>query len=175
LADPSVLRAYTRCPATLKRNSKNTLRYITKRGKLIGSLIPPQANAMLQIVILVILLAGLGFKRKNKYLRHGTLTLVATVLNLFSFLLVMLPSLLEKEIVRTQPFHIISVVTLFHSAVGAVTVVLSVWLTAAWHLQSTPKDCFKRKNLMQITMVLWTLSLILGYLLYTYLYTTLIP
>jgi len=138
-------------------------------------LIPPQANAVLQIVILVILFASMGFKRKNKYWQHGALTLVATVLNLFSFLLAMLPSALGKEIIQTQPFHIVSIVTLFHSAIGAVTVLLSVWLVAAWHLQSTPKDCFKRKNLMRVTMVLWMLSLILGYLLYTYLYTTLIP
>ncbi len=117
----------------------------------------------------------MGFKRKNKYWQHGALTLVATVLNLFSFLLVMLPSALGKEIILTQPFHIVSIVILFHSAIGAVTVLLSVWLVAAWHLQSAPKDCFKRKNLMRVTIVLWTLSLILGYLLYTYLYTTLIP
>jgi uncharacterized membrane protein YozB (DUF420 family) len=117
----------------------------------------------------------MGFKRKKRYWHHGALFLVATVLNLFSFLLVMLPSALGKEIVQTQPFHVVSIVILSHSAVGAVTVLLSVWLVAAWHLQSATKDCFRRRNLMRATMALWMLSLVLGYLLYAYLYTTLIP
>lgn len=137
-------------------------------------LITPQASAVLQIVILVILFASMGFKQKNKYWQHGFLTLVATVLNLFSFLLVMLPSVLRMEIIQTQPFNIISILALSHSAIGAITVLLSVWLVAAWRLQSAPKECFKRKNLMWITMALWVLSLILGFLLYAYLYTTLI-
>ncbi len=136
--------------------------------------IPPQVNAILQIVILVILSASLGFKRKHKYRQHGTLTLAATVLNLFSFLLVMLPSLLGKEIIQTQPLHIVSIVILSHSAIGFVTILLSLWLVAAWHFHAETKDCFKRKNLMRVTMGLWTLTLILGFLLYTYLHTTLI-
>ncbi len=140
-----------------------------------GPLFPPQVNAALQIVILVILSASMWFKRKNKHWQHGAMTLVATVLNLFSFLLVMLPSALGKEIVQTQPFHSVSIVILSHSAIGAITVVSGIWLVAAWHLQSATKDCFKRKNLMRITMALWMLSLILGFVLYAYLYTTLIP
>ncbi|MDH7563329.1 MAG: DUF420 domain-containing protein [Candidatus Bathyarchaeota archaeon] len=138
-------------------------------------LIPPQINAALQIAILVILSASMGFKRKKKYRQHGALTLIATVLNLFSFLLVMLPSALGKEIVQTQPFHAVSVAILSHSVVGAVTVLLSVWLVAAWRLRSETKDCFKRKNLMRATIALWMLSLVLGFLVYAYLYTTLIP
>ncbi len=117
----------------------------------------------------------MGFKRKKKYRQHGALTLVATMLNLFSFLLVMLPSVLRLEIIRTQPFHIVSIVTLSHTAIGAVTVLLGVWLVAVWHLQSAPRDCFKRKNFMRVTIVFWMLSLILGFLLYAYLHTAFIP
>ena len=138
-------------------------------------LIPPQVNAVLQFVILVFLSIAIGFKRRNSYWRHGALTLVATVLNLFSLLTVMLPSALGKEIIRTQPFHIVSVVTFFHSSIGAVTAFLSVWLVVTWHLRSSPKDCFKRKNLMRVTMALWMFSVILGFLLYAYLHTTLLP
>ncbi len=138
-------------------------------------LISPQVNAALQIAILVILSVGMGFKRKKRYWQHGALTLVATVLNLFSFLLVMLPSVLRLEILRTQPFHIVSIVTLSHTAIGAVAVLLGISLVAVWHLQSTSKDCFRRKNWMRVTIVLWMFALVLGFLLYAYLYTTLIP
>ncbi|MBS7633239.1 hypothetical protein KEJ15_06455 [Candidatus Bathyarchaeota archaeon] len=138
-------------------------------------LIPPQMNAVLQIIILAILFASIGFKIKKKYWQHGALTLIATVLNLFSFLLVMLPSALGKEIIQTQPFHAVSIAILSHSIVGAVTVLLSLWLVATWHVRSETKDCFKRKNLMRVTIALWMLSLVLGFLVYAYLYTTLIP
>ncbi len=138
-------------------------------------LISPQINAVLQIVILALLFASMGFKLKKKYSLHGTLALVATILNLLSFVLVMLPSVLSKDIVRTNPFHVVSIATLFHSTVGAIAMLLSVWLVAAWHLQSLPKGCFRRKNLMRAAIAFWMLSFALGFLLYTYLHTNLIP
>jgi len=69
------------------------------------ALIPPQINLGLQVIILALLFASLALKRKRKYFAHGATILIAVILNALSFLLVMMPSLLALEILKTQPLH----------------------------------------------------------------------
>ena len=128
-------------------------------------LISPQVNAAFQIIILVLLVAGIGVKLKKKFHLHGVLMLVAVILNLFSFFLIMFPSLLRMEIIVTQPFQTVSLIALIHSSVGLVSMILGVWLVGSWHLQS-PKTCFKNKRLMRVTSILWIVVLLGGFLLY---------
>ena len=128
-------------------------------------LISPQVNAAFQIIILVLLVAGIGVKLKKKFHLHGVLMLVAVILNLFSFFLIMFPSLLRMEIIVTQPFQTVSLTALIHSSVGLVSMILGVWLVGSWHLQS-PKTCFKNKRLMRVTSILWIVVLLGGFLLY---------
>jgi uncharacterized membrane protein YozB (DUF420 family) len=133
-------------------------------------LIPPQANVAFQVVILVMLFASIAFKLKRRFFLHGATVLIALVLNTVSFLLVMLPSLMNKEIFRTQsvftPFYS---VTLTHAALGAIAEILAVWLVASWHLQSSSRNCVRKRKVMDMTLVLWILALLLGILLYAYL------
>jgi len=128
--------------------------------------ISPQANAMLQLIILVLFVVGIGMKWKKKFSLHGMILLVAVILNLFSFLLIMLPSLLRTQIIITQPLQAISIMTLIHSSVGLVVMILGIWLVASWHLQSSKKNCFKNKRLMRLTSILWLVVLLMGFLLY---------
>lgn len=132
--------------------------------------ISPQVNAMFQLIILVLLIAGIGMKWRKKLSLHGMIMLVAVILNLFSFVLIMLPSLLRTEIIITQPLQAVSIVALIHSSVGLVVMILGIWLVASWHLQSSIKNCFKNKRLMRLTSVLWLVVLLMGFLLYYLLY-----
>jgi uncharacterized membrane protein YozB (DUF420 family) len=129
-----------------------------------------QVNLGLQIAILAIIFIGYILKRRGNFFLHGTLMLVGVVLNIVSFLVVMGPSLLSFEIIRTQPLHEYSLITLTHGIVGGVALVMGVVIVALWHFQSSTKDCIKRKRLMKPTIVLWTTALILGIYLYTILY-----
>jgi uncharacterized membrane protein YozB (DUF420 family) len=95
--------------------------------------------------------------------------LAAVILNLFSFALIMLPSLLRMEIIITHPLHAVSITTLIHSSLGLAVIILGIWLVASWHLQSL-KNCFKNKRLMRLTSVLWLVVLLMGFLLYYLLY-----
>jgi uncharacterized membrane protein YozB (DUF420 family) len=138
------------------------------------ALIPPQINLGLQIIILAILFASLVLKRKRKYFAHGATMLTALILNTLSFLLVMMPSLRNLEIVRTQPLHWFSLATLAHAGVGAITIILSMWIVVAWRLQSSNQNCIKKRKLMRLTLILWLLVFLLGFLLYAALNTNLI-
>jgi hypothetical protein len=97
--------------------------------------------------------------------------LVAVVLNVFSFLFVMLPSLLGLEIVRTQPLHIFSIVALAHACIGAVSMTLGAWIVGSWHLRSSTVNCVKRRIIMRLVLILWLLALVVGIVLYMFLYT----
>jgi uncharacterized membrane protein YozB (DUF420 family) len=133
-------------------------------------LIPPQANVAFQVLILATLFASIAFKLKRRFFLHGATVLIALVMNTVSFLLVMLPSLMNKEIFRTQsvftPFYS---VTLAHAVLGAIAEILAVWLVASWHLQSSTRNCVRKRKVMDMTLVLWILALLLGILLYAYL------
>jgi len=125
---------------------------------------------MFQLIILALLVVGIGIKRRKKFALHGMIMLAAVILNLFSFFLIMLPSLLRTEIVITQPLQAVSIVALIHSSVGLVVMILGIWLVASWHLQSSIKNCFKNKRLMRLASVLWLVVLLMGFLLYYLLY-----
>ena len=134
-----------------------------------------QTNMIVQTIVLATLLASMTLKRKRKYFAHGTIMLIAVVLNTISFLLVMMPSLLNMEIVRTQPMHWFSLTTMAHAGLGAITIMLSAWLIAAWHLQPSNRECVRKRKFMRLTIVLWVVVFLLGFLLYAVLYTSFIP
>ena len=137
---------------------------------IVGPLISPQATAVLQVVILALLLLGVEVKRRKKFVLHGVTMLGAVVLNVLSFVLIMFPSLLTMEIISRQPLHVISMVTLIHSSTGLSVVILGIWLLAAWRLRSSPAMCFRHRQRMRLTATLWLVALLMGFVLYYFLY-----
>ncbi|HVO37086.1 MAG TPA: hypothetical protein VMT01_02835 [Candidatus Acidoferrum sp.] len=129
-----------------------------------------QINLGLQIAILVLLSVSTVLKKMRRRLAHGVLMSVATFLNLASFLIIMLPSLLRMEILRTNPYNIISIVTIAHASLGMITIIFSVWLVGSWHFKSSVQNCARRKKMMRTTLILWSTVLLLGFVLYYYLY-----
>jgi uncharacterized membrane protein YozB (DUF420 family) len=129
-----------------------------------------QANLVFQIVVLVLLFVSLSLKQRRKYLAHGMTMSIAVVLNALSFLLMMLPSLLNMEIVKTEPFRSVSIAAIAHASLGVVAVFLALWLVASWHFQSSTQNCVRRKKMMRLTLILWLIVLLLGFVLYYFLY-----
>jgi hypothetical protein len=129
-----------------------------------------QVNLGLQIGILALIWVAYFIKKRRKYFIHGALMSVGVILNIISFLLVMGPSLLSLGIVRTHPLHEYSLITLAHSAIGGIALILGAITVVSWRLQSTTKNCVKMKRLMKPTIILWTIALVLGILLYIVLY-----
>ena len=128
-------------------------------------------SLVVQIATLSIVISGYILKRRMRLISHGTLMLVAVVLQFFSFLLIMGPaflSLVENGLVQ-RPIWL-STITLVHASLGGVALATGIWFTALWHLQTSIDNCIKRKAVMRYLFVIWILALILGITLYTLLY-----
>lgn len=128
-----------------------------------------QVNLAFQIAILVVLLAGFMFKRRGDFFLHGTAMFVSVILNAVSFFVVMGPSLIGRvQFVEINPLGRLSSVILAHAIVGGAAEVLGLWIVASWHLQSSTQKCVMKKKIMLVTMILWIIAILLGFLLYAF-------
>lgn len=130
-----------------------------------------KTNLVFQIVILVLLFAGLILKKRRSYFLHGGTMMIAAILNALSFILIMGPSILNlgQRFVE-KPLNIISVATMAHGILGAVAEFLAIWVVVSWRLRSSTKHCARKRKIMQVTLVVWLTALFLGVLLYAFLY-----
>ena len=121
-------------------------------------------NLLIQIISFLLLLTGLVYKSKGKFRIHGSVMGIAVFLHLISFLLAMGPSFLDGfEFFTTDTLHTGVQTMWVHAITGAVALILGIVLVAAWILQSSNiKTCIRRKRLMDITALLWTISVIFG-------------
>lgn len=134
-----------------------------------------QVNLAFQILILLMLSLSLVLKTKKKLYLHGSVMLMAFVLNTISITLVMAPSLYAKsEPISKVPFQTFSIAVLTHVSLGVIAEVLAFWLVISWRLRP-PQHCVRKRRLMRVTILTWLVALFMGILLYLYLYTSLIP
>ncbi len=128
-------------------------------------------NLVLQVSILAMVVSGYILKRKMRFRAHGTLMLVAVVMQFFSFLLIMGPSFfsLAENGLFQRPIWL-SAITLFHASLGGISLATGIWIAASWHLQTSTVNCIKRKRIMLYLIVTWIFALILGAILYLLLY-----
>ena len=141
---------------------------------VVKSMVSPfvaQINLVFQIIILALLFASLMLKKRRNYFLHGTTMMIAVILNAFSFILVMGPSLLNLgRLVVDKPLNIISMATVTHGILGAIAEILAVWVVVSWRLRSSTRYCIRKRKMMQVTLVVWLIALFLGILLYAFLY-----
>jgi uncharacterized membrane protein YozB (DUF420 family) len=130
-----------------------------------------QVNLGIQLVILAVLFASLIMKNRRNYFLHGGTMTAAALLNAFSFILVMGPSLFGLEqLVVSQPQHVASLVTIIHASFGTIAEILAIWLVVSWRLRSSVKYCAMKRKTMKIVLILWLVALFSGILLHFLLY-----
>ena len=130
-----------------------------------------QVNLIVQVSILAVIIVSLMLKKKSSYFIHGATMLLAVLLNAFSFLLVMGPSLFGlKEFVFAQPSHVISIFLIIHAGFGTIAELVGAWLIFAWRMRSGIRYCAKHRKLMRHVLILWLISLISGFVVYSLLY-----
>jgi uncharacterized membrane protein YozB (DUF420 family) len=129
-------------------------------------------NLLIQIIAFLLLLTGLIYKAKGKFRIHGSVMGVAVFMHLISFLLAMGPSLFINFEFFTTDTAYTGVKTLWvHAITGAVALILGIVLVVAWIFQSSNvKACVRRKRLMDVTALLWTISVIFGVATYLLFY-----
>jgi uncharacterized membrane protein YozB (DUF420 family) len=122
----------------------------------------------IQIVVLGLLLTAVFLKTQKKYKLHGTVMLSAVVLHIISILVVMVPSFgaFFSAPSSVDYANIFTILTLVHVSSGLLAALLGIWLVSSWHFQTNLQPCFGRKRFMDVTIVLWSLAIALGIVLY---------
>ena len=121
-------------------------------------------NLILQIVMLLLLIIGLFYKKKRKFKMHGVLMLIAVILHVLTFLVVMGPPFYESfnyYITATSDLSVQT--TLAHAVPGAIAMIMGIILVVAWAIRpSNVARCSRLKRLMDVTLLLWLISLLFG-------------
>ena len=93
-----------------------------------------------------------------------TTALVLHLITIFSWMIWSFISFLSAGSVDYG--NLLVLVILAHATLGVIAASLGVWLVALWHLQTDVQKCFGRKRVMLTTIVLWSVSILLGIVLY---------
>jgi uncharacterized membrane protein YozB (DUF420 family) len=127
---------------------------------------------LFQIIILALLLLSILFKYKRNYHWHGVSMGTGLILHLISIAMVMIPSLMGFRGLFENPTNFLAITILSHSFLGIAVLVLGGWLVAAWAVSPHEvASCFKRKKIMDLTLIFWLTTLTLGIFTYLLLYT----
>ena len=129
-------------------------------------------NLILQIIMFVIIVISLFYKNKMKFKIHGLLMGIAVILHVLTFLTVMGPIFFVylSEFVKYVSYPEIQT-TWIHAIPGAIAMIMGIMLVELWALHpSNIALCSRRKRLMDVTVLLWLISLIFGIATYILLY-----
>jgi uncharacterized membrane protein YozB (DUF420 family) len=125
-------------------------------------------SMIIQLVVFTLLIVAIVLKYQKKFRYHGITMFSAVVLHLISILAVMTPSISEffavPELINYADSFVM--LTMVHIIAGILAAGLGIWLVSVWHLKTNMQTCFKNKRIMDITFVLWLLSIVLGVVLY---------
>jgi len=127
-------------------------------------------SLLLQIVVLVLVSVAMWVKMRENYKMHGTLMALAVGLHTVTILVVMLPSLGGMGGIYENLYTRFALVTIIHSIAGSIAEILGLFLVGAWAFSRNVNDCFKRKQVMRVTIVSWVIGLVLGIYVYVMLY-----
>ena len=130
-------------------------------------------NLLIQIISFLVLLISIVYKTKGKIKIHGYLMGLAVLLHFITFLMVMGPRFSDGINGFITSINRIGVQTMWiHAITGGVALILGIFLIIAWITNlSNIAGCVKRKRVMDITVILWGLSLIFGILTYLSFYS----
>ena len=137
-----------------------------------GAVLQTDINLILQIVMFLIIVIGLVYKNKRKFKIHGGIMGIAVILHILSLLVVMGPAFSEGyEYFTTGTSDAGVQTTWIHAVPGAIAMIMGIVLVGAWALRSSNiAACSRRKRLMDITVLLWLISLIFGITTYIFFY-----
>lgn len=129
-------------------------------------------NLLTQIITIIIIILGIYFKKKGKLKHHGATLGIAVILHFLSFILVMGPIFSETFTFFSSEIGLLLVQTTWlHAVPGAIAIVLAIFLVLIWAIDpSNIAGCYKRKRIMDTTLVLWLFSLAFGIISYILFY-----
>jgi uncharacterized membrane protein YozB (DUF420 family) len=119
---------------------------------------------LIQLASFILLLGAIVYKTRGKFKIHGSVMGVALIVHFISFLIAMGPSFVGGFGFLTTETLKFGVQTLWvHAISGALSLALGFFLVFAWiSKMSEIKAFFRRKRIMDATILFWTISLIFG-------------
>ena len=125
-------------------------------------------NLLAQFITLAIILISLYFKKKGKIKQHGITMGIAVVVHILTFVMVMGPIFFQNFSYYSTELGVSWIQAIWlHAVPGALVLVLAVFLVIAWVIRASDvSPCYKRKRIMDVTLVLWVISLAFGILTY---------
>lgn len=138
-----------------------------------GAVLITDLNLLIQIVSFLVLLISIVYKTKGKIKIHGYLMGLAVLMHFITFVVAMGPSFSDGIDFFTGSTGLIGVQSMWiHAITGGVALVLGIFLVLAWIINlSNIVGCVKRKRIMDVTVILWALSIIFGIVTYVSFYT----
>lgn len=139
-----------------------------------GAPLEVDINLILQIVSFLVIVVGLVYKTKKKFKMHGKMMGVAVILHVISFLAVMGPVFFGNFGIYLDYILYTEIQTTWiHTIPGAAAMILGILLVGLWTLKpANMAACSKRKRLMDLTVLLWLISLVFGIGTYILVYTS---
>ena len=130
-------------------------------------------SLIIQIGSFILVLISMVYEVKRKFKIHGFIMGAGIGLHFINFLVAMLPLFIARFNAFTSETFLVFVQTLWvHVVSGALVLVLGFFIIIKWVSKpSTIKGCFRRKRLMDATVLLWATSLAFGIATYVALYT----
>jgi hypothetical protein len=114
-----------------------------------------------QIIAFALVAIAIAYKFKRKWKIHGFIMGGALALHFINFLAVMIPLFMSNFSLYETGSSFLFVQTLWiHVVSGVLALILASFITLTWIPKpSNLKHCFKRKRLMDATVLLWAISL----------------
>jgi uncharacterized membrane protein YozB (DUF420 family) len=125
-------------------------------------------NLVIQIVTFLLIVLGFRFKIRKKFQIHGYIMGVAVLLHLVFFIIAMWPSFSGGFEFFTTSIFLTGVLAMWiHAVAGTISLIIGLFIVLGWLLHvSDIARCFKRKRLMDVTLIFWLISLIFGIVTY---------
>ena len=130
-------------------------------------------NLIFQLITVALIIVSVVYKNKKKFKTHAQLMGVAVVIHILSFVAVMGPAFFTDFTGFVTFISLIEVQTMWiHAIFGLIAMVLGAVIVVLWALNPNKiAACFKRKRIMDITIVLWLTSVIFGIITYAIFYS----
>jgi uncharacterized membrane protein YozB (DUF420 family) len=112
---------------------------------------------------------------RHSNMKHAVIMGSAIVLHTVAIFAIMVPSLRSLESASAGYFKDLltrfASITVAHAIIGSLVEIMGLWLVVSWLFnRSNVEKCFKRKNVMRVTIALWLAELVLGVFVYMMLY-----
>ena len=126
---------------------------------------------ILQAVFLFMLVLGVplskGAGNKKNFIRHGYLTIAALLLHTTSVIIIMIYLAISGLLTLADLPILNSSTILLHSILGTAALVMGFIVVGFWLSKPIGNmNCYRAKKLMLPTLIIWIMSLILGYAIF---------